>query len=60
MNIWMKNLCLEAHIWSYQRVLLRHLQDDLKHATLERGVFWPLQTGMSVMLAMFRQDLDNQ
>lgn len=49
-DVWMENLCFESHIRSYQRVLFRNLQDNLKYTTLKRGFFGSLQTNISACL----------
>lgn len=49
MDIGMEDLRLESHIWCNQRVLLRDLQDNLKHTTLEGGIFWALQKAIRYM-----------
>ena len=43
-DIWMENLCFESHIGSYQRILFRNFQDNLKYTTLKRSFFGSLQT----------------
>lgn len=48
MNVWVENFGLETHIWSYQRILLRHLENNLKNTTLKRCVFWTLQHEHSI------------
>ena len=39
----MEYLGLETHVRSYQGVLFRDLQYNLKDTTLKRRVFWTLQ-----------------
>lgn len=53
MNVWVENFGLETHIWSYQRILLRHLEYNLKNTTLKRCVFWTLQEAFPRVYVVF-------
>ena len=42
-HIWVEDLCLKTYIGSYQGVLLRYFEYNLKDSPLKGCIFWTLQ-----------------